>query len=185
MNLNSELQTLRIENMTLKQQLLNTQITKESFEGNDKNVLYMTGLPSYVTLIALFDIIQPHLPEGFMSSLSTFHKFVLVLMKLRLSTPVQDLAYPFGVSKSTVSRTFISPIHVMYERLKSLQTHLYFHSCVSRKELNEPHDEVQRLRQKVRKIHKACTQSTIARNKFQNKLAGTCNVKLPFNADHE
>ena len=60
MNLNSELQTLRTENMTLKQKLLNTQITKESFEGNDKNVLYMTGLPSYVTLIALFDIIQPH-----------------------------------------------------------------------------------------------------------------------------
>ena len=185
MNLNSDLQTIRTENMTLKQKLLNTQITRESFEGNDKNVLYMTGLPNYVTLIRLFDIIQPHLPEGFMSSLSTFHKFFLVLMKLRLSTPVQDLAYPFGVSKSTVSRTFISPIHVMYERLKSLQTHLYFHSCVSRKELNEPHDEVQRLRQKVRKIHKACTQSTIARNKFQNKLAGTCNVKLPINADHE
>ena len=80
----------------------------------------MTGLPSYVTLIALFDIIQPHLPEGVMSSLSTFHKFVLVLMKLRLTTPVQDLAYRFGVSKSTVSRTVISTIHVMHEHLKSL-----------------------------------------------------------------
>ena len=88
MNLNSELQTLKTENMTLKQQLLNTQIANESFEGNDKKVLYMTGLPSYMTLIALFDIIQPHLSEGVMSSLSTFHKFVLVLMKLRFSIPV-------------------------------------------------------------------------------------------------
>ena len=87
MNLNSELQTLRTENMTLKQQLLNTQFTKESLAGNDKKVLYMTGLPSYVTLIAL-----SHLLEGVMSSLSTFHKFVLMLMKLRLNSPVQDLA---------------------------------------------------------------------------------------------
>ena len=115
MNLNSELQTLRTENMTLKQQLLNTQFTKESFAGNDKKVLYMTGLPSYVTLIAL-----SHLLEGVMSSLSTFHKCVLMLMKLRLNSPVQDLGYRFGVSKSTVSRTFISTIHVMHERLKSL-----------------------------------------------------------------
>ena len=38
-----------------------TQLTKESFEGNNKKVLYMTGLPSYMALIALFDIIQPHL----------------------------------------------------------------------------------------------------------------------------
>ena len=120
MNLNSELQTLRTENITLKQQLLNTQITQESFEGNDKKVLYMTGLPSYITLISLFNFIQPHMSDGVMSSLSAFHKFVLVLMKLRLSTPVQDLAYRFGVSRSTVSRTFISTIHVMHERLKSL-----------------------------------------------------------------
>ena len=120
MNLNYELQTLRTENMTLKQQLLKTQVTKESFGGNDKKVLYMTGLPSYMTLIALFDIIQPHLSEGVMSGVSTFHKCVLVLMKLRLSAPVQDLAYRFGVSKSTVSRTFIFTIHVTNERLKSL-----------------------------------------------------------------
>ncbi|KAK2140940.1 hypothetical protein LSH36_1201g00061 [Paralvinella palmiformis] len=53
MNLTSEVQTLRTENMILKQQLLNTQLTKESFEGNNKKVLYMTELPSYMTLIAL------------------------------------------------------------------------------------------------------------------------------------
>ena len=108
MNLISELQTFKTENMILKQQLLNTQLTKESLEGNNKKVLYMTGLPNYMTLIGLFDIIQPHLSEGVMSSFSPFQTFVLVLVKLRLSTPVQDLAYQFGVSKSTVSRTLIS-----------------------------------------------------------------------------
>jgi len=38
-------------------------------------------------------------------------------MKLRLRTPVQDIAYRFGVSKSTASQTIISNIH---ERLKPL-----------------------------------------------------------------
>ena len=100
MNINSELQMLRTENMELKQQLLHTKITRESFEGNDKKVQYMTGLPSF--MIAVLCIIEPHLSEGVMSSLSKFQKLILVLMKLRLSTPVQDLAYRFGVSKSKV-----------------------------------------------------------------------------------
>jgi len=50
MNLNSELQTFRTENMKLKQQLLNTQMTKQCFDGTDKKVLYMTGFPSYMTV---------------------------------------------------------------------------------------------------------------------------------------
>ena len=39
-----------------------------------------------------------------------------MLIKLRLSIPVQDLSIWFGVSKSTVSRT----VHVMHESLKQL-----------------------------------------------------------------
>ena len=72
----------------------------------------MTGLPSFMTLMTLFSVVEAHL--------SKFHKFILVLIKLRLNTPVQDLAYRFGVSKSTISRTFISTIHVKHERLKYL-----------------------------------------------------------------
>ena len=97
MNINSELQSLRNENMELRQQVLNTNITRQSFEGNDVKVRSMIGLPSFMILIAVFGIIEPHLSEGVMSSLSKFHKFILVLMKLTLSTPVQDLAYRFGV----------------------------------------------------------------------------------------
>ena len=120
MDLDYELQKLRTENVDLKQQLSHMKVTKESFEGNDKKVQYMTGLPSFMTLMTLFSVVEAHLSEGAMSSLSTFHKFILVFIKLRLNTPVQDLAYRFGVSKSTISRTFISTIHVMHERLKHL-----------------------------------------------------------------
>ena len=88
MNINSELQSLRNENMELRQQVLNTKITRQYFEGNDLKVQSMTGLLSLMILIAVFGIIEPYLSEGVMSSLSKFHKFILVLMKLRLSTPL-------------------------------------------------------------------------------------------------
>ena len=58
-------------------------VTKESFEGNDKKVQYMTGLPSFMTLMTLFSVVEleAHLSEGAMSSLvcqnfTKFHKFI-------------------------------------------------------------------------------------------------------------
>ena len=55
-------------------------LTKESFEGNDKKVPYITGLPCFMTLIALFSIVEAHLLEGAMSSLSKFQKFLLFFL---------------------------------------------------------------------------------------------------------
>ena len=50
-------------------------------------------------------------------SLDRFQEFVIVLMKLRLNMPQQDLAYRFQVSHSTVSRIFSSWLVVMDTRL--------------------------------------------------------------------
>ena len=58
MDLDSELQKLRTENVDLKQQLSHMKVTKESFEGNDKKVQYMTGLPSFMTLLTLFSVVD-------------------------------------------------------------------------------------------------------------------------------
>jgi len=44
----------------------------------------------------------------------------MTLMRLKLNMPVQDLAYRFGVSTSTVSRIFLVMIHILYIRLKHL-----------------------------------------------------------------
>ena len=44
----------------------------------------------------------------------------MVLMKLRLNVPHQDLAYRFGVSMSTVSRTFAHWLVIMDVRLSPL-----------------------------------------------------------------
>ena len=50
-------------------------------------------------------------------SLDRFQDFVIVLMKLRLNMPLQDLAYRFQVSHSTVSRIFSSWLVIMDTRL--------------------------------------------------------------------
>ena len=50
-------------------------------------------------------------------SLNTFQQFVMVLIKLRLNIPFQELAYWFLVSISTVSRIFSSWMVVIDSRL--------------------------------------------------------------------
>ena len=53
-------------------------------------------------------------------SLNRFQEFVMVLIKLRLNVPFQDLAYRFVVSISTVSMIFSSWMVVMDARLSPL-----------------------------------------------------------------
>lgn len=115
-----ELNRLTVENLDLKEKLKENDITPDFFEGNDERVKYYTGLPSFLTLMTIFNFLEPFLPGSGRTALTKFQKLVLVLMKLRLNLPVQDLAYRFNVSKSTVSRTFLTVIHVMYIRMKSL-----------------------------------------------------------------
>ena len=52
--------------------------------------------------------------------MSLFQEFIMVLMKLRLNVPLQDLAYRFVVSPSTVSRTFSTWLTVMDIRLSAI-----------------------------------------------------------------
>ena len=59
---------------------------------------------------------SPHVTRKTLS-LDRFQEFVIVLMKLRLNMPLQDLAYRFKVSHCTVSRIFSSWLVVMDIRL--------------------------------------------------------------------
>ena len=74
------------------------------FKGDDSKVKFYPGLPSFEILKATFEFVKPRVKSK--SLLSAFQEFVLTLMKLRLNVPLQDLAYRFGVSLSTISRTF-------------------------------------------------------------------------------
>jgi hypothetical protein len=114
-----EVQQLTTENMKLRDELQSFKFSEEVFENNEEKVRYFTGLPKYILLMGIFNIVEPYIVVTGKSVLSKFEQFVMVLMRLRLNLSVQDLAYRFRVSRATVSRVFNSVIHVMYMRMKN------------------------------------------------------------------
>ena len=89
------------------------------FYDDDDKVKCYTGLPSFEVLKVTFDFVAPHLKRrSFL--LSKFQEFIMVLMKLCLNVPHQDLAYRFNVSRSLVSRGFSSWMLTMDIRLSTL-----------------------------------------------------------------
>ncbi|XP_068697351.1 uncharacterized protein [Montipora capricornis] len=92
---------------------------KNYFKEDNGKVSFYTGLPTFEVLEATFNHVAPHVKRR-TQSLSLFQEMVMVLMKLRLNVPNQDLAYRFGVSMSTVSRTFAHWLVIMDVRLSPL-----------------------------------------------------------------
>ena len=88
---------------------------REFFKA-DERVRFYTGLPSYEILNVMFQQVAPHVNRR-TQSLNKFQEFVMVLMKLRLNVPFQDLAYRFAVSIATVSRVFSAWMVVMDAKL--------------------------------------------------------------------
>ncbi|XP_071109393.1 uncharacterized protein [Haliotis cracherodii] len=92
----------------------------EDFENDNDKVKYYTGLPSFLTLMLLFNLISPEMSENKNSSLNRFQKLNITLMRLRLNLPITDLSYRFGVSRATVSKTFLETLNMMYRSLQFL-----------------------------------------------------------------
>ena len=88
---------------------------RDFFDTEDK-VRFYTGLPSMEVLMVVFEFVSPHVTRQ-TQSLDRFQEFIIVLMKLRLNAPLQDLAYRFVVSVSTISRISSHWIVVMDTRL--------------------------------------------------------------------
>ena len=68
--------------------------------------------------MAVFSFVSAHLKEHCKANLTLFQQFLVTIIKLRLNLCDQDLAYRFGVSQSTISKTFRKWINLMYIRLK-------------------------------------------------------------------
>lgn len=93
------------------------QAPDQEFFESDAKVRSYAGLPSYEVLMVVFEHVASHVSRQ-TQNLSRFREFVMVLIKLRLNVPLQDLAYRFVVSVTTVSRIFSYWIVVMDVRLK-------------------------------------------------------------------
>ncbi|KAK3605553.1 hypothetical protein CHS0354_013194 [Potamilus streckersoni] len=117
----SEIQHLITENTLLKNKLSSYKMNQESFCDNEEKVKYYTGMPSYMTLMTLFEFVAPYIPTSRGLEVGKFEKMIKTLMRLKLNLSLQDIAYRFQVSTSIVSRTFKkNVIHVLYVRLKPL-----------------------------------------------------------------
>lgn len=93
--------------------------TEEYFVNNEDRVRFYTGLSGFDVLDITFRFVSP-LVSRKSKTLTLFQEFVMVLIKLRLNVPLQDLAFRFGVSLSTISRKFTTWMTVLDVRLSPL-----------------------------------------------------------------
>ena len=106
--------------------------TAASLKGDDKMVTFYTGLPSYTAFQGLFQLFEPLLSKDESKSrLLLVDELLLVLMKLRLAVPNDDLGYRFDVTPTAVSSIFHKWIDVMSVELKCL---IYWPDPVTLKE---------------------------------------------------
>ena len=90
----------------LKKQLLNIEISRQAFSENDEKTKFYTGIPNFVLLIHVFNLVATPVKHTSTNDLSQFQEFLITLMKLKLNSPFQHLAFRFGISVSTVRRVF-------------------------------------------------------------------------------
>lgn len=116
----SEMNRLTVENMTLKEIVAKNNISDDTFKDDDEKVRLYTGLPSFAVLMTLFNFLEPDLIQAQNSALTKFQKVILVLMRLKLNLSVQYLADQFKVLPGTISKTFQTNLNVMFVKLQSL-----------------------------------------------------------------
>ena len=104
----------------LKNKLLTSDLFQSGFQGNNEKTQFYTGIPTFSMLMQLFTLIAPHVVSTSTNALCQFQEYLLVLIRLRLNVPLQDLAYRLKVSVSTASSVFNRWIDVMRVRLDFL-----------------------------------------------------------------
>ena len=94
-----------------------TAISAESLHKNDDKTRFYTGLPKWSLVLQIFSLVSPFISLSH-TRLTLQDELVLVLVKLRLNSPFQDLAYRWGISISTITRMFHKWIDAMSVRMK-------------------------------------------------------------------
>ena len=87
---------------------------------DDNKVKFYTGLPNIEIMDALFIYISDSITSTTRSALSKFQMLSLTLMRIRLDLSINDLAYRFNISSSTVSSIFLKIIDILFVHLKPI-----------------------------------------------------------------
>ena len=78
-----------------------------SLQNDDRKVLFYTGLPSYEVFDGLYHLLEPLVSKDLsISRCSLADELLIVLMKLHLGVPSEDLGFRFSISTAAVSRMF-------------------------------------------------------------------------------
>ena len=89
---------------------------------------FYTGLPSWIPLMTVFDLVTPYLPSSANCKLTPFEQLMVFLLKIRLNLANQAIGYCFNIHSSTVSRIHHKVLDVMSVRLEHL---LHWPSCLA------------------------------------------------------
>ncbi|XP_014669650.1 PREDICTED: uncharacterized protein LOC106810726 isoform X2 [Priapulus caudatus] len=108
------------ELVEMKKKILEADLTEASFKNNDEKTKFYTGLTNFLVLQQIMSMCGGFIHSGTVNSLTKFQELLLVLIRLRLNVPFQDLGYRFGVSRSTACRIFDKWIDVLSVRLEFL-----------------------------------------------------------------
>ena len=114
-NVFSECDNLRTNLTDLREHSKKSSLEKDSFENDDSKINFYTGLPNFIVLMAVYNLVLDYLNPNM--KMSTFHQLLSTLMRLRLGLNIKYLAYTFGVSVSTMSKVQQETLHVLYRRL--------------------------------------------------------------------
>ena len=109
--------TLELSDLNTK--LLDIQINQDGFRNDEKTRFY-TGFPNFCMLMQVFNFISPYVKATSRNVLTQFQELLLVLMRMKLNVPLQDLSYRFNVSVATASRIFNRWIDLLCSRLQFL-----------------------------------------------------------------
>lgn len=113
----SSLDALKKENTELRESVEKMSLTEASFRNDPEKVRFYTGLPNYFVFETVMMLLVPHMKGDKNAKLSKFQQLLLTLMRLRLDLRNQDLAYRFGITVATVTRTVHRIINIMFTTL--------------------------------------------------------------------
>lgn len=112
------------EDLTLKcTEMRNQALSLENIKkGND--FMYYTGLPTYKVFKHLHDLVLETYPTvgkgNYMRAQEPEDQLFMVLVRLRTAMPCKEIARNFGVSESTLSRTFARWLFMLNSVLRDI-----------------------------------------------------------------